>query len=726
MDMKRKVFLSSLLLAILILLVEIFVLDDYLPSVRPSKRYYEKLKKQSKNKGRVHFYPFLGANTHNRSVKTKQHVKAATRRPATVPIKTTRSKSGFSSQNRNLELQLSSKLMDKVNALKRRKVRKKTQGKLRGESKEIIGVNAQGQKRLRQPGARAKSKGLPPKNGKLVLIYTPLFDDLPWKGIRNSFQFTHFRGAPCPVTNCSLTYKHRLFSRSDVVIFHGQDMPPIYELEELNYRRPKGQIWVYFVLENPSNARETYYFEDMFNWTMTYEKNSDIYLPYGSYAALEPGEKSPYEEIIPGKKDRLVVWTVSNCGGLRDWYVQELRNYIRVDIFGSCAEYIYQPDLQEEECPRNTQECKDLIKRYKFQLAFENGNCVDYLTEKYWGTPLELGIVPVVMGGANYSQMAIPGSYINVLDFDSVKDLADYLLYLDKNDTAYMEYFAWRKTYRVYGYLKGAVFNEHYPWTCNMCAKAQNPGSKSYGSLSDYRNPSTLCELNEDKLYDMVRPGGDTGFMNRYTQQNEIYGVDENPTDDEEGEDEEGEEEEGDEEGEDEEDEDEDEDVNGEEAVTGERVKELVKREKGKDVREEKVEELTRENVEEDVKGAVNVKYEKGKEEKGNVKREKEQFAKEETVEGVKREKGEEGAKGGEKRKQGNKNVKEGEDTGREKEQSIAKNEETVEEINREDKDKTKLKEKGQKTVNEKASKEKMVYSHVAKNQTGDNKKQDY
>ena len=218
------------------------------------------------------------------------------------------------------------------------------------------------------------------------------------------------------------------------------------------------------------------------------------------------------------------------------------------------------------------------VTSFSWLLRMEN--CVDYLTEKYWGTPLELGVVPVVMGGANYSQMAIPGSYINVLDFDSVKDLADYLLYLDKNDTAYMEYFAWRKTYRVYGYLKGAVFNEHYPWTCNMCAKAQNPGSKSYGSLSDYRNPSTLCELNEDKLYDMVRPGGDTGFMNRYTQQNEIYGVDENPTDDEEGEDEEGEEEEGDEEGEDEEDEDEDEDVNGEEAVTGERVKELVKREK--------------------------------------------------------------------------------------------------------------------------------------------------
>ena len=43
------------------------------------------------------------------------------------------------------------------------------------------------------------------------------------------------------------------------------------------------------------------------------------------------------------------------------------------------------------------------------------------------------------MGGADYKKIAIPGSFINVLDFPSVKALADYLLYLDKNNTAYNE-----------------------------------------------------------------------------------------------------------------------------------------------------------------------------------------------------------------------------------------------------------------------------------------------
>ena len=50
------------------------------------------------------------------------------------------------------------------------------------------------------------------------------------------------------------------------------------------------------------------------------------------------------------------------------------------------------------------------------------------------------------MGGANYTKL---GSFINVMDFKTVKDLADYLHYLDKNSTAFNEYFKWRQRYRV-------------------------------------------------------------------------------------------------------------------------------------------------------------------------------------------------------------------------------------------------------------------------------------
>ena len=46
---------------------------------------------------------------------------------------------------------------------------------------------------------------------------------------------------------------------------------------------------------------------------------------------------------------------------------------------------------------------------------------------------LDLNIVPVVMGGGNYSRDAPEYSVINVKDFPSTKALADYLTYLTRN-----------------------------------------------------------------------------------------------------------------------------------------------------------------------------------------------------------------------------------------------------------------------------------------------------
>ena len=54
--------------------------------------------------------------------------------------------------------------------------------------------------------------------------------------------------------------------------------------------------------------------------------------------------------------------------------------------------------------------------------------------------------------------------YIDAFDFKSPKDLADYLIYLSENRTAYNSYFKWKK--HVSFFIK--------PWTkvgpiCDMC-----------------------------------------------------------------------------------------------------------------------------------------------------------------------------------------------------------------------------------------------------------------
>ena len=52
-----------------------------------------------------------------------------------------------------------------------------------------------------------------------------------------------------------------------------------------------------------------------------------------------------------------------------------MQEYVPVDIYGKCGNL---------SCPRTkTDECYEMIERdYKFYLAFENGLCVDYVTEK--------------------------------------------------------------------------------------------------------------------------------------------------------------------------------------------------------------------------------------------------------------------------------------------------------------------------------------------------------
>ena len=65
------------------------------------------------------------------------------------------------------------------------------------------------------------------------------------------------------------------------------------------------------------------------------------------------------------------------CRNGRLNYARELGKYINVDIYGACG---------SKRCPRtNANKCFSLLdKEYKFYLAFENSNCKEYITEKFF------------------------------------------------------------------------------------------------------------------------------------------------------------------------------------------------------------------------------------------------------------------------------------------------------------------------------------------------------
>lgn len=45
---------------------------------------------------------------------------------------------------------------------------------------------------------------------------------------------------------------------------------------------------------------------------------------------------------------------------------------------------------------------------------FENGNCFDYMIEKYWENVIDNDIIFIVMGGVNYKEFVILNFYIDV------------------------------------------------------------------------------------------------------------------------------------------------------------------------------------------------------------------------------------------------------------------------------------------------------------------------
>ena len=54
----------------------------------------------------------------------------------------------------------------------------------------------------------------------------------------------------------------------------------------------------------------------------------------------------------------------------------------------------------------------DLSANHSFYLAFENSNCQDYITEKFWRT-LTKPVIPVVMGGKIFTLLVHTGFYDN-------------------------------------------------------------------------------------------------------------------------------------------------------------------------------------------------------------------------------------------------------------------------------------------------------------------------
>ncbi|KAI6177734.1 Glyco-tran-10-N domain-containing protein [Aphelenchoides bicaudatus] len=261
------------------------------------------------------------------------------------------------------------------------------------------------------------------------------------------FQTTVFGKTPryrneCPF-ECVYTSNRSFFNKADAVVFHANDLRENKRLKVANNK----QKFVFFSLEAPvalERLSQGTWWKNVlkFHWIMSYAKNSHIQMNYKNGQLLgyfkDLGNKFnaigdfTLKSVLKGKKKRGAIWFVSNCWSQERMQVAEaLKKHFHVDIGGQCGDNTL--------CSLG-QNCSQLISQYYFYLAFENANCVDYVTEKLFNK-LDLPIVPIVMKRSVYEKILPPEAFIAVDDFDSAKTLADFLTFLINNPRLYFEYF---------------------------------------------------------------------------------------------------------------------------------------------------------------------------------------------------------------------------------------------------------------------------------------------
>ncbi|KAL7286860.1 hypothetical protein TKK_0018995 [Trichogramma kaykai] len=278
----------------------------------------------------------------------------------------------------------------------------------------------------------------------------------------------------CPVNTCMITRDNP--NDADLIIFKDY-------VTHVGKRNPN-QAWMLYFLECPYHTQSVK--NAIVNWTATYRHDSDIVAPYERWQYHNPKvTQIPQSFNYAANKTKKVAWFVSNCHprNQRMNYAKELSKYIQVDIYGACGTL---------RCSRSqAQACFGMLDAdYKFYLAFENSNCRDYITEKFFVNGLGHNVLPIVMGAhpVDYARAAPYRSYIHVDEFESPKELAQYLHRLDADDELYNSYFRWKGT--------GEFINTYF-W-CRVCAMLHDSqrSHKHYKDVNEWWRGEGICAPN--------------------------------------------------------------------------------------------------------------------------------------------------------------------------------------------------------------------------------------
>ncbi|KAJ6216779.1 hypothetical protein RDWZM_007936 [Blomia tropicalis] len=332
---------------------------------------------------------------------------------------------------------------------------------------------------------------------------------------------------------CLVTTDRSFLSQANSLIFHWRDLDP----NDIPLVRHWNQSWILYNLESPLHTKMV---DPSFNFNLvaTYRSNSDLVITYGSIEKNELYRTVNHSGNVSLKnKTKWISWFVSHCNtpSLRGEYVDQLSRYISVDIYGACGKLSCNPPQSEY--------CYKMIERdYRFYLSFENSICIDYVTEKLWNI-MQYDIIPVVYGGANYTHLLPPHSYIDATELRPI-ELAKKLTRIGNNPQLYNQYFKWKRFYHLEGIktpfngkllcklchnMKLSKHNrkmKHYQHTAekiNSCSNSTTPTPNRIGSDHCVYDASNLyLEQHCLRVSELVEPLKSKSAVNQASSPNQL------------------------------------------------------------------------------------------------------------------------------------------------------------------------------------------------------------
>lgn len=124
-----------------------------------------------------------------------------------------------------------------------------------------------------------------------------------------------------------------------------------------------------------------------------------------------------------------------NAHPRRDQLFYALSSYKKVDSLGK---HLNNVGKLGTGFVGHASECSDIKSLYKFSIASENATFDGYTSEKVY-TSLVAHTIPIYWGNKDIEEDVNPKAIINANNFSSLKELIDYVKYVDTNDSVWMQ-----------------------------------------------------------------------------------------------------------------------------------------------------------------------------------------------------------------------------------------------------------------------------------------------